>query len=533
MTAVASAFSSVAPLWRAASRGRVTAVAALAALAALPFLLSLPFLDEPLYGDEGVYAVMARGMLDGQLPYRDLFDNKPPLHYAWYALSFFVFGEHAWAPRLVAALAFSATALLVFAQARMIFERRTAYVAAASFGLFAGFGPLNANSTSETLMILPLTASLVAFTVGVRRGSARWLLLAGALGGVAVMSKPVAVWNLAALFAFALLWARGSQLRGWSALRPAAALAAGAAVVGVLVVAPFVATGALGDFLDANVRFNLQYTDELSLLGRVLRLGIRGLIFFPMVAGPFVLAAALGALMLWRRRRWPMDQLLLVWTGGSILGVVTPGFLFPHYLVQLYPALALLTAAAFEHWAPTFHAAGRRRTALALAAVLTLLTAATLAISVPAYAAQTLEDAHIARGGDGPRVYRENLSPEIAAYVAARTSADETIYVFGPETSIYFYADRDPAARYFYTTPLRVRSDLGAVDETIAALAEARPAYIVDAFIPSTHPDWELGYVTDASPKLHPPAFEALLAEQYEFDRAMYFTRIYRLRERE
>ena len=43
-------------------------VALLGAIAALPVLFYLPLLGEPFDPDEGAYGVVARGLLDGQLP---------------------------------------------------------------------------------------------------------------------------------------------------------------------------------------------------------------------------------------------------------------------------------------------------------------------------------------------------------------------------------------------------------------------------------------------------------------------------------
>src|SRR5512132_3256049 len=83
----------------------------LLALLAIPILLYLPFAGIPFERDEGVYATVAQGLLRGEMPYRDLFDNKPPLVYAWYALSFLLFGERVVAPRILAAVLLSLTTL--------------------------------------------------------------------------------------------------------------------------------------------------------------------------------------------------------------------------------------------------------------------------------------------------------------------------------------------------------------------------------------------------------------------------------------
>ncbi|MEK7248748.1 MAG: PKD domain-containing protein, partial [Chloroflexota bacterium] len=64
-------------------RQRYVEAALLLLLCLVPLLLYLPFLGTPFERDEGVYATIAQGVLDGKVPYRDLFDNKPPLVYGW------------------------------------------------------------------------------------------------------------------------------------------------------------------------------------------------------------------------------------------------------------------------------------------------------------------------------------------------------------------------------------------------------------------------------------------------------------------
>jgi hypothetical protein len=51
------------------------------ALLALVFLARLGALDVPLERDEGAYAYIAAQWRSGLIPYRDVFDHKPPLVY--------------------------------------------------------------------------------------------------------------------------------------------------------------------------------------------------------------------------------------------------------------------------------------------------------------------------------------------------------------------------------------------------------------------------------------------------------------------
>ena len=126
---------------------------------------------------------------------------------------------------------------------------------------------------------------------------------------------------------------------------------------------------------------------------------------------------------------------------------------------------------------------------------------------------------------------RENASEDVAAFLTARMQPDDAIYVHGPETAIYIYADRQPVVRYFYWTPIRVRRDRGVFTEIVASLRAQRPAWIVDTFVPTANEALSLSYIADSSIDLHPPEFQALLDEQYEFVAHVVFADIYRLRQ--
>ena len=53
-------------------RGRLLQWALLAVLTALPVLLLMPLFAAPFDRDQGTYGVVARGWLQGAIPYRDL-----------------------------------------------------------------------------------------------------------------------------------------------------------------------------------------------------------------------------------------------------------------------------------------------------------------------------------------------------------------------------------------------------------------------------------------------------------------------------
>src|SRR2546426_1181291 len=159
--------------------------ALLIVLCLLPILFYLPVMVAPFERDEGVYATIAQRLLRGDIPYRDLFDNKPPLIYGWYTFSFLLFGESVVAPRIIAAVLLSCTTLALFGQSTMLFPRRVAYLAAGAFALSTGLPFVALHANTEAYMLLPPVTSLTTFTIGMRRDRLPSFLPGRAPGGLA------------------------------------------------------------------------------------------------------------------------------------------------------------------------------------------------------------------------------------------------------------------------------------------------------------------------------------------------------------
>jgi len=482
-------------------------------LCALPVLLYLPILASPFERDEGVYATIAQGLLAGDVPYRDLFDNKPPLVYGWYALSFLLFGEDVVAPRILAALLLSATTCAVFGQARALFSRRLAYAAAGLFALATGLPFVALHANTEAYMLLPLVTSLGAFTLGMRRDRLLWFALAGALGAMAVMTKQVAVWNLAALAVMAVAWRWRSNDFGWRRLTPVVALLTGAAAVTAMIATPFFAVGALDDLLYANISYNWLYVRFLTFDERMLDL-VQGLLFVSVLAGPLIAGALIGLLRLLRRSKRPVDYLLVVWAVASAVGVASGGRFFPHYFLHLVPAMAVLAAVVVGD---RFSFIQLRSTPKPLLVGGLLLLVVSFATNTALYVAPWRSEQRIA-----PTVFRqkqwEESSRALGAHIAERTRPDDTIFNLGRESQIYFYADRRPAVQYFYDWAYQYDERTLAV--TVEALEDAKPVYVIDSLQPPLF-----------APSQRPDVIDKFLAQNYEHESRVYFADVYRLRD--
>jgi 4-amino-4-deoxy-L-arabinose transferase-like glycosyltransferase len=472
------------PLSSRGLRARLLSIAALLALCALPLLFLAPMLNAPFEPDEGVYGTIARGWLHGAIPYRDLWDNKGPLLFLWYAASFLTLGESTLSPRIFAALAAGLSVPFVWAAARTLLDSRLAALAATLFALSFLNIYIQVTANAEVFMLLPLTAGLWAFALGARSQSPWPFLAAGVLTSLAVFTRQSALWALIGYGAWlAILFLRHREERP-RLLRAGIALAAGAALAAVPFAAYFAAHGALYDLWYAMFEFNWFRAGESAfymklippILGNPVPL-VGGLVFW-----------ALAALGVWRlalrgdRFAW----LILSFLVSSEAAAQTMGRLFPHYSIHLMPGAALAGALGlayvWERWQE-----GRRALAVALAATALV----TLGAAVFVYAQPTPAERFEAEYWW--RAQGSIVAPEIAEAVATMTQPGDYVYEWGTRSQIYFLADRQPASRWLHNRAYRV--DKSIMAEVIADLEEKQPKVIL--LTVGRHPPAELAAYLD------------------------------------
>jgi 4-amino-4-deoxy-L-arabinose transferase-like glycosyltransferase len=83
--------------------------------------------------DSGFYAYFGKAILHGQVPYRDLWDNKPPLGYYLNALALLVFGQTPWGIWWSSVVWILGCMVLFFLTIKKLFGRITAFVTSTVF----------------------------------------------------------------------------------------------------------------------------------------------------------------------------------------------------------------------------------------------------------------------------------------------------------------------------------------------------------------------------------------------------------------
>lgn len=473
-------------------RARVTALptgelVVLSAIALGFLVLSLPVLSQPFGRDQGIFATIADAILRGQLPYRDAWDHKPPgIDYA-YALAFWLFGRSWQAVHLLEQLVLLGGMLGLWALLRPT-GTGAALAAAALFGAASVLQFEWWDRGQAEMFLAGISAVGMALLVAARHWRVISAFGGGLLLGTLVWFKPTAA-PLAVLGGGVILGR--SPVRRGVALDLAAYLAGG--IVALLVPAGLLArAGAFGEMWQAVVVFNQLHVQTGANL-TVEATAWATVDFFNRM-GPLTPLAAAG--LLGARRRPARTMLLVCWLGAALLGVWSQGKFFSyHWTVALPPLAGLAGWGLVAAW-DSIRRPGRetwlRRSAAAVLAVVLLAPVVAeqpskLGRDLAYLLGRTSEREYFAHFGHNLNdrdVYSFSAARETADYLAARTTANDTVLVWGFQALVNWLADRRAPTRYIFSYPLtidRPESPLRreARDTFLREFDAAPPAYVV------------------------------------------------------
>jgi len=441
-----------------------------------------PLVHVPLIRDEGEYALCAKVFLNGGLPHRDVFIQKPPGIWLIYAFAFKVFGMSTSAVHgiLLAAVMLSIGGV---AETGRRISSSAGLWAALIMGLlllqpeYEGF-----SANTEILMILPTIAAiwlLLGFKADVL---GRQVLLTGFLMALASFFKQVAATHIlhAALVLLCLGPRRfqGSMKNRWARVGifvfPAVALWLGAA-------AYFWIRGGGYAFLDSVWLHNFEYVS--GPMGgtalEFLREQVRHVHLFSFMILGLSVAACIH---LTRKKLWMDLGILGGWLLASAWGLSIGGYFRGHYFIQILPPMAVLSgmSAALLHQFLFRYVRSIRFSGVWSAVPLLVLLVLTGLQAYPPIWGMSPDEVSMKLYSD-PRFINAR---ELAGALRERISPGDRLYVLGSEPQIYFWSGAKPATPYVLANPLfgNYASAGRRQEEVWKALFEAPPEYLILCF---------------------------------------------------
>ena len=427
-------------------------------LAALSFAVLIP--NHPAgrdpAEDTGVFFYAAQRLLDGGMPYRDIWDHKPPGVYLVDALGLAIGRETGvW----LVQLAFLAVAAVLGHRA---LQREFGDVPAlvGSVAWLLALPRLFLAEETQTSFVefyaLPLQfGALLLFSSEIRTPTTVRAVAIGVLGGAALLFKPTLIGVWVTISVITLVHRRRR------AVAPLALIAIGAILPLAIVVAWAAARGVLSEMVDQALAYNRAYAAFAPLGDRIAAVlaGLR--LTLPSGLALIAIGAWLYAVL--TRRTSPALTRVALLAFPLEIALSTWGRGYHYYFIPWLPPMAILTAFAVSEVQRIVP--GRVRVALAAAVLLMCVQPVLLVMRL---AMST---------GDGQ-------SRAAAAYIAANTRPEDTVLIWGSHSEVLFLADRVSPSRYVYqyaalatrgyATPARAL-------ELLRDLERARPLLIFDA----------------------------------------------------
>jgi hypothetical protein len=317
--------------------------------AAAAALLLLPSLLYPFGRDQGVFTDVAQVLLRGGVPYRDVWDIKPPGIYALYTAIVGLFGPRIVAIRAVDLALQAATAAALYMLGRTLLGSGPAALGAlwyAALYLRCGYWGM---AQAEGFANLPTLLALLLWLAGWRARRPTWMLSAGILAGSAALLKFPAVLPCAAAPAFAAL----CELRGKRRFRPLLAgvllMAAGAALPVLVTILLMRMTGAWDAYLDIQRGFVAPYTHIAYGRATWWTRGWSDTWGFAKASAVPCVLAAVGALTVARAAGPAERSVLFWWLAAAWVAVWSQGKFFQYHWIPVLMPLGMLAGAGL--WA--------------------------------------------------------------------------------------------------------------------------------------------------------------------------------------
>jgi len=454
------------------------------AILLLFILLRLPTLYEPFGRDQGIFATIASGLLQGKIPYRDLWDHKPPGIYFLYALAFKVLGREMRSISLLDGLYTLFTLLFFFKLAKELFNRRVAYLSTFLFAILASgifFLGWWGRGQPEVFLLLPVLGLIYLLKpVAGEEKSLFSFFFAGILGGIALSLKTT-IFPLMFLCSFFLLIEDGMSTRGIKKGIVKILLFSSGVIIALLPFLIFFGMNtAWGEFFYSNVTFNLaahtNHPYDLAFLKKFKdNFGVIGTrIHF--LWSTIILLALYGFVRVTRDVQ-KERALLILWIVGTILSICIGWWLFYYHFIILIPPLALFASYGFFQLFDRLPNQRNKMYRIARTLAVSLLTLFLLMEFLLAYYCSYVSTGIISaligmEKVNTEEIYSRYRFPEhsitdfsiredyhLSQYLKAHTQEEEKIFIWGWESLVYFLSEREPASRYIFIYPL-IQNDL-------------------------------------------------------------------------
>ncbi len=435
------------------SHVKILAVLTLMAIITSTAIIRYRFIDIPFERDEGEYAYAGQLILDGKLPYDQMYSMKLPGVYASYALIMALMDETRQSIHVALIIINALTILFLFLLGSHLSSLGGGIFAAITFSILSlGASVHGIIANAEHFVILFSTAGLYLLLKGMEYKSNFYLFVSGLCLGMGILMKQHGI-----LFAMlGIIWFcfkdnENGKIFRLSFFKRGIYLAVGIIVPYGFTCLLYAGSGQFTPFWFWTVQYALAYSSQLPLQYAWTGFLNRGIPVFQ-AASVFWIFSIIGLLLsAWTVKKQKNSILTILFVLFSFASIC-PGFYFrPHYFILLLPAASICAGVAMHFLIEMLCKKKNITTKIVL-----FMSVAFFCTSISIYHQKEflLEMTPLQAFRS---IYSINPFPEsviIGQYIKAHTKENDKIAVIGSEPQIYFYSGRPASTGFVYMYPL-------------------------------------------------------------------------------
>jgi dolichyl-phosphate-mannose-protein mannosyltransferase len=442
----------------------------------LGVLLPTSPVNMPLtYRDSGVFLYAGWRILNGEIPYRDIWDHKPPMVYYINALGLWLSNNSRWGVWWIECFILIFAATTGYYLFKKAFGTIPSLISLTLWLLTLAFVIEGGNLTEEYALPLQFLALWLAYDINKPNRSSWHHFLIGLLGSVAFFTKQstIGIWIAIIIYSTTQRFA-SNQIKRWG--HDLFYFSAGIFAILCFMMIFFSVHGALLQFWSAGFDFNFVYssTNFTSRLWAATS-GLKnvneytGLFQFSMLGYIFALTYLLTKKNE-SENQFPLLVIGIIALPIELMLVSISGRSFPHYYVTILPILSLFAGVVFWVFCSNIpDSKNLPKFAFTIGVIGALLWA-----SIYSYY-------------DTVSSYQQARDTTVIDYIKASTTQDDYVLLWGAEAYVNYFAQRKSPTRYFYLSPLYAEKYVNEqmINEFLKDIIQNKPRLIIDTKNPA------------------------------------------------
>ncbi len=438
------------------------------------------FIDMPFERDEGEYAYAGQLILDGQLPYDQMYSMKLPGVHASYALIMALLDESRQSIHLALIFINAVTIVFVFLMGHHLFTPVGGLFAAVTFSIISlGASVQGIIANAEHFLILFSCAGLYLLLKSMEYKSNFYLFVSGLCLGMGILIKQHGImFALLGIIWFCIQEKLETKVLGLPSVRRGVHFSVGILIPYGFTCLLYAGSGLFSIFWFWTVQYALAYSDQLPIQYAWTGFINRSIPIFQ-AAPLFWIFSGMGLLGAgWGMKIRNNSIFIILFVLFSFVSIC-PGFYFrPHYFILLLPAAAICAGIGINTLIEKFCSEKSSSFKIGLMMIVAFFCASITIYHQREFLLE-MTPVQACRHIYSIRPFPESI--KIARYIKAHTQTNDKIAVIGSEPQIYFYADRPAATGFIYMYPLMENHEfaLQMQKQMINEIEVNRPKYMI------------------------------------------------------